>query len=168
MVGQLLQGKVAIVTGGGQGVGRGVALAFATEGANVTIADKNGATAAATAGEVRDRGVSALAIECDVTNLDDIRACLDRTVSEFGHLDVLVNNAMADPGLALIPFMETTDEHMDKYWRSGPLATFHFMQEAYPTCGAATARSSMSARARGSTGLVGTPRTARRRRRFAS
>ena len=132
MAGQLLQGKVAIVTGGGQGIGRGVALAFATEGANVTIADKNGATATTTATEVRERGVSALAIECDVTNLDDIRACLDKTVAEFGHLDVLVNNAMADPGLSLIPFMETTDEHMDKYWRSGPLATFHFMQEAYP------------------------------------
>jgi len=39
---------------------------------------------------------------------------------------------MADPGLSLIPFMETTDEHMDKYWQSGPLATFHFMQVCYP------------------------------------
>jgi NAD(P)-dependent dehydrogenase (short-subunit alcohol dehydrogenase family) len=39
---------------------------------------------------------------------------------------------MADPGLSLIPFMETTDAHMDKYWQSGPLATFHFMQVCYP------------------------------------
>jgi NAD(P)-dependent dehydrogenase (short-subunit alcohol dehydrogenase family) len=52
-------------------------------------------------------------------------------VGEFGTLDILVNNAMADPGLSLIPFMETTDEHMDKYWQSGPLATFHFMQVCY-------------------------------------
>jgi NAD(P)-dependent dehydrogenase (short-subunit alcohol dehydrogenase family) len=132
MAGQLLQGKVAIVTGGGQGIGRGVALAFATEGANVVIADKNATTATSAAAEVRERGVAALAAECDVTDLDDIRTCVDKTMAEFGQLDILVNNAMADPGLSLIPFMDTTDEHMDKYWKSGPLATFHFMQACYP------------------------------------
>jgi NAD(P)-dependent dehydrogenase (short-subunit alcohol dehydrogenase family) len=55
-----------------------------------------------------------------------------QAVGEFGRLDILVNNAMADPGLSLIPFMETTDAHMDNYWQSGPLATFHFMQVCYP------------------------------------
>jgi meso-butanediol dehydrogenase/(S,S)-butanediol dehydrogenase/diacetyl reductase len=132
MVGLLLEGKVAIVTGGGQGIGRGVSLAFATEGARVVIADKNLATATSTAAEVRERGVSSLAVECDVTRIDDIRKTVDAAISEFATLDILVNNAMADPGLSLIPFMETTDEHMDKYWQSGPLATFHFMQVCYP------------------------------------
>jgi NAD(P)-dependent dehydrogenase (short-subunit alcohol dehydrogenase family) len=132
MAGLLLEGKVAIVTGGGQGIGRGVALAFATEGANVVLADKNRATATETAAEVRERGAGALPVECDVTDIDDIRRCVDAAVGEFGTLDILVNNAMADPGLSLIPFMETTDAHMDKYWQSGPLATFHFMQVCYP------------------------------------
>ena len=132
MAGLLLQDKVAIVTGGGQGIGRGVALAFAAEGATVVIADMNLGTATSTAKEVRERGVAALAVECDVTRLADIHACVDETLREFATLDILVNNAMADPGLSLIPFMETTDEHMDKYWRSGPLATFHFMQVCYP------------------------------------
>jgi NAD(P)-dependent dehydrogenase (short-subunit alcohol dehydrogenase family) len=132
MAGLLLEGKVAIVTGGGQGIGRGVSLAFATEGAHVVIADKNQATATSTAGEVRERGVRSLAVQCDVTRIDDIRSTVAAAVAEFGRLDILVNNAMADPGLSLIPFMETTDEHMDKYWQSGPLATFHFMQVCYP------------------------------------
>ena len=74
MAGLLLQGKVAIVTGGGQGIGRGVSLAFAAEGASVVIADKNLATATSTAAEVRERGVAASAIECDVTRIEDIRA----------------------------------------------------------------------------------------------
>ena len=118
MAGLLLDGKVAIVTGGGQGIGRGIALAFATEGAHVVIADKNQATATSTAGEVRERGVHSLAVQCDVTRMDDIRSTVAAVVAEFGTLDILVNNAMADPGLSLIPFMETTDEHMDKYWQS--------------------------------------------------
>ena len=164
MAGLLLQGKVAIVTGGGQGIGRGVSLAFAAEGASVVIADKNMATATSTAAEVRERGVAALAVECDVTRLDDIRGCVDAAVGEFGTLDILVNNAMADPGLSLIPFMETTDEHMDKYWRSGPLATFHFMQVCYPHLRGTTAPSSTSVRARASTACGVTPPTVRRRK----
>src|SRR4029079_11155054 len=106
MAGLLLQDKVAIVTGAGQGIGGGVALAFATEGAKIIIADKNPATATSTADEVRARGAAALAVECDVTDIADVRRCVAAAVDEFGTLDILVNNAMADPGLSLIPFME--------------------------------------------------------------
>ena len=132
MAGLLLEDKVCIVTGGGQGIGRGVSLAFASEGAHIVVADKNPTTAARTASEVADRGTKSLAVECDVTNIDDVRRCVDTAISTFGQLDVLVNNAMADPALSLISFMDTTDEHMDKYWQSGPMATFHFMQACYP------------------------------------
>ena len=100
--------------------------------AGLLLQDKNPATATATSTAAAARARCVAAAECDVTDIVDIRRCVDAAVGEFGRLDILVNNAMADPGLSLIPFMETTDAHMDNYWQSGPLATFHFMQVCYP------------------------------------
>ena len=89
----LLTDQVAIVTGGGQGIGEGVALAFARFGADVVIADKNPDTSAGVAKKVREIGRRCLAIQTDVRELDQVRAMVDQTMKELGRVDILVNNA---------------------------------------------------------------------------
>ena len=90
---QGLRDKIAIVTGGGQGIGRAITLRLAREGADVVIADVNTATAAAVAGEVQAAGRRALAVRTDVADATDRRALVDAALSTFGRIDILVNNA---------------------------------------------------------------------------
>ena len=89
----VLDGKVAIVTGAGQGVGEGVALALAGAGASVAAAGRTVSKVERTAATINERGGRAIAIECDVVDPDQVSACVDRTVTEFGTVDILVNNA---------------------------------------------------------------------------
>ncbi len=87
-----LEGYAAIVTGGGQGIGRGIALALAAEGADVAVFDVNLAAAGEVAAEVRATGRRALALEVDVTDLARVEAATKEVVATLGRLDVLVNN----------------------------------------------------------------------------
>ncbi|HUJ89242.1 MAG TPA: SDR family NAD(P)-dependent oxidoreductase [Syntrophorhabdales bacterium] len=93
-------GKVAIVTGGSRGIGRAIAAGFAKEGASVVVAAKTEVenpqmpgTIHKTAEEIRSLGGRALAIKCDVTNEQNVAEMVERTLAEFGRVDVLVNNA---------------------------------------------------------------------------
>jgi 3-oxoacyl-[acyl-carrier protein] reductase len=90
---ELLDGQVAIVTGGGQGIGLAIAEAFVAHGANVLVADVDGDKAKGAIGSLGGAGVHVDAVACDVTSESDqaelVRACLDR----FGRVDILVNNA---------------------------------------------------------------------------
>lgn len=88
-----LAGKVAIVTGGGQGMGKVFCLGFAEEGARVVVADINGETARQTAEEIRGKGGMALPIKVDVSNWEDVSNMVNKTLEEFGQIDILVNNA---------------------------------------------------------------------------
>lgn len=88
-----LKGKTAIVTGSGRGLGEGIALAFAREGANVVVSDRNGQDASAVAGKIRSLGGSAIAVTADVTRKDQIDAMVAETLRQFRTIDVLVNNA---------------------------------------------------------------------------
>ena len=90
-----LEGRVAIVTGGGQGIGKAIADKLAEEGASVVVADVKGAEAAAPEG--------GLGLEVDVSKEDDVKRMVDETVGAFGKLDVLVNNA------AIVPFTAWDD-----------------------------------------------------------
>ncbi len=125
----MLDGKTAIVTGGGQGVGRGIALALAAEGAGVTVAARTEAKVQAVAAEIAERGGSALALVCDVNELDDIQVCVDRTVEHFGTVDILVNNAQQVPHGHLL---EVSDEACMAAWTSGALASIRFMRLCHP------------------------------------
>ena len=94
----LLDGRVAIVTGAGQGVGEGIARALAGAGAAVVIAARraeNGEPAVAT---IRDRGHEASFVRCDVTVEADVVAAVDHAVAEHGRLDIVVHNAVSPPG----------------------------------------------------------------------
>lgn len=85
--------KVAIVTGGGRGIGRAIALAFAEEGADVVVVSRTPAEIEATAVEIRARERQALAIPADVSNPQDVTTMVERGVQEFGSVHILVNNA---------------------------------------------------------------------------
>jgi len=88
-----LAGKVALVTGGGQGVGQGVALALASEGVAVTITGRTLAKVEETARLIAERGGKALPLEGNVKDAADLARMVDQTVATFGGLDILVNNA---------------------------------------------------------------------------
>jgi dihydroanticapsin dehydrogenase len=88
-----LQGKVAIVTGGGQGIGRAACELFAEEGAAVVIADRNAETGQATADAINRKNGKALFVQTEVTDEDSIRRMVSQAVNKFGRVNVLVNNA---------------------------------------------------------------------------
>ncbi len=88
-----LDGKTALVTGGGQGIGQGYAHALAEAGASVAIVDINPITAQEVAAEIRELGQQSIAIEADVTIAADVKRMVDTTVEEWGKLDIAVNNA---------------------------------------------------------------------------
>jgi NAD(P)-dependent dehydrogenase (short-subunit alcohol dehydrogenase family) len=88
-----LKDKIAIITGGGQGIGRGIALQFAREGARLTIAQRTAEKLEQTQADLEALGAEVLAIETDVGKPDDVQRMVDATRERFGGLDVLVNNA---------------------------------------------------------------------------
>ncbi len=88
-----LSGKVALITGGGTGIGRAIAVAFAREGANVALAGRRLEKLKEVTGEIKKQGGEAKAIECDVTRARDAQRAVQETAKQFGKLDVLVNNA---------------------------------------------------------------------------
>ena len=90
---QELNGKVAVVTGGGSGIGRAMALAFADEGMDVAIGDIESGPAEAVAEEVRAKGRRAIAVTCDVADAASVRALAEATRSELGGAHVVCNNA---------------------------------------------------------------------------
>jgi 2-hydroxycyclohexanecarboxyl-CoA dehydrogenase len=106
-----LEGKVAIVTGGAQGIGRAIAMRLAQEGAKAALADINDTVAQQTAQEIRDAGGLAIAVKLDVTSLDQAIAAVARVERELGPIDILVNNAGWDK---VEPFVENTPETWDR------------------------------------------------------
>jgi 3-oxoacyl-[acyl-carrier protein] reductase len=91
--GKVLDGKVAIVTGAGQGIGAGVALAYGAQGARVAVVDWNAENAEKVAEEIRTAGGQALAQKCDVSDRAAVESMVAAVVERFGPVDVLVNNA---------------------------------------------------------------------------
>ncbi len=107
---QRLTGKVAIVTGAGQGIGKGVALRLAREGADIVVAEYNPETAAAAAGEIEALGRRALAYPIDIADVGAARRMVDEVVTGLGRIDILVNNAGR---MQTRPMMELTEEDWD-------------------------------------------------------
>jgi 2-hydroxycyclohexanecarboxyl-CoA dehydrogenase len=124
-----LDGRVALVTGAGQGIGRGAAVALAKEGAAVGLAGRTFSKCEAVAAEIVALGGRALPIACDVSVREQVDAAVAATVSAFGGIDILVNNAQSSVQAKL---EDTTEEDIELAWRSGALATFYAMQSAFP------------------------------------
>ena len=102
----LLEGKVGLVTGGGDGIGRATCITFAKDGARVAVADVRLAAAQETVAMIREFGGEAIAIEADVSHEAAVKAMVDSTVQAFGRLDCACNNAAGGAGFNLIPDVE--------------------------------------------------------------
>ncbi len=124
-----LDGQVAIVTGAGQGVGRGVALASAAAGARVVVLGRTVAKCESVAAEIAERGGVAVAEQCDVEHRDQVEASVQRAVDRWGRIDLLVNNAQTKVYRSL---RRMTEDDMATMWQSGPMACLRFMQACLP------------------------------------
>jgi NAD(P)-dependent dehydrogenase (short-subunit alcohol dehydrogenase family) len=126
-----LKGRVAIVTGPGQGGGRGAAMALAREGAQVVLFGRDAAKLERVAGEISAFGGEALPVPGDVTSQPDrdrlVRAALDR----FGGIDILVNAAQSPEDRSCV-LLEVDDETIETLWASGYLASLKLMRACHP------------------------------------
>ena len=98
-----IEGKVAIVTGGGRGIGKAIALVFAEAGVDVVVAARTVEQIEGTAKEIRGLGQRALAVSTDVTKADQVENMVKKAISEFGKIDILVNDVGASYAKQLIP-----------------------------------------------------------------
>lgn len=124
-----LDGKVAIVTGAGQGVGAGIALALAKEGAAIVAAGRTEAKLHDICAKVEATGAKALVVAGDVMDPADIARIVDRTLAHFGGIDILVNNAQI---IHNHPLDEIDEQMFAEVFDSGPRATFRFMKAVRP------------------------------------
>lgn len=125
-----LQDKVVIVTGAGQGVGQGIALALATEGADIAVLGRTAGKLETTRELVRARGAKAEPFVVDVTDTDSIPGVVDRVIDAFGGVDILVNNAYSG---TYGPLLELSDEALRQGFVSGPFAALAFMKACHPS-----------------------------------
>jgi NAD(P)-dependent dehydrogenase (short-subunit alcohol dehydrogenase family) len=120
-----LSGRVAIVTGGSIGLGRQMAEGLAEMGANLTLCARKKERCEQTAEELKQLGAKTLALACDVKNPDNVRDVVQRTVSQFGGIDILINNAGTSWGA---PVEEMRLEHWNKVIETNLTGTFLFSQ----------------------------------------
>lgn len=123
-----LQGKVGIITGSASGIGRGMALAMAKEGAHIAVVDVNEQKGIETLAEINQYTEGMLFIK-DISIKENAEAIVAEVVEKFGKLDILVNNAHAS---RQANFVDTTQDMFDLSFGTGFYPTVHFMQAAYP------------------------------------
>jgi NAD(P)-dependent dehydrogenase (short-subunit alcohol dehydrogenase family) len=124
---QPLRGRVALVTGGGRGLGRATALALAEAGADVCVTGRHATVLESVAAEAAGSGVRSLVCPADVTDSVQVRDVVARTVGELGGLDVVVNNAGV---LSSLPLLETSDDEWDRVLDTNLRGTFLVTREA--------------------------------------
>lgn len=124
-----LDGKVALITGAGQGVGQGIAFALAAEGAVIAVSGRTASKLDDTCKQIAERGGQAKPFPCDVKDEASLASMVDDIVAQLGTIDILVNNAQEVP---LGPLDGVTDDAFTAGWESGPLATFRLMKLCRP------------------------------------
>lgn len=126
----VLDGKVALITGAGQGIGRAIAQVFADEGAALMLSGRTESKVLAVADALRERGAQVEAMRADVADAADVAANVDRCVTLFGGIDILINNAQSV--YTNLPMLQMSDAQFVEMFDSGPLATFRYMKAAHP------------------------------------
>lgn len=146
-----LRGKIAIVTGGANGIGKATALLLAKHGANISIGDFNLEDAKKTAKEIEALGVKAIAVACNVLKDDDLVNLINTTVKELGGIHILINNAGGGGGGRENPFKISVDDFKRDYelnvfsgWRLCQLAVPHMKKEGYGSIVFTTSMSSIN------------------------
>lgn len=124
-----LKGKVALITGAGQGVGQGIALAMAESGATIAVAGRTLDKLELTCDLIKERGGIATPIQCNVMSAESLQNAVSETVKQLGTIDILVNNAQE---MCLGSLLDLSEEQLDAGWESGPKATFRLMRLCYP------------------------------------
>jgi 3-oxoacyl-[acyl-carrier protein] reductase len=126
-----LSGKVALVTGGDRGIGKGIAVALAREGADIAFNyRKDAESAGKTVKEIEAMGRKALAVQADVTDLEQVKAAVNKTVQKFNRIDILVNNAgIASRGRYVL---DTEAEEMLRLFNIHVMGAFNFTKECLP------------------------------------
>lgn len=120
------------MTGAGQGVGRGIALALASEGANVVIAARRAETGEPVATEIRERGGSAICLQTDVTVRGDVEAAVAATVERYGGLEIMVHNAFGGSAGRRHRLEEVDDRMWRGFSRTAVWGSFYCAQIAFP------------------------------------
>jgi 3-oxoacyl-[acyl-carrier protein] reductase len=123
----ILKEQVAIVTGGGQGIGKAIALRLAADGADVGIIDVNGTIAESTSEEIRDLGRRAVATTTDVANFQAVMASMTKIASDLGRIDILVNSAGIEKRAS---FLEITPDDWQRQLEVNLSGTFYCSQAA--------------------------------------
>lgn len=124
-----LQDKIAIITGGASGIGKGMATAFVKEGAIVAIVDLNEEVGNQTVKELQEYQPESMFIQANLAEHDKLEGIVKQAVTEYGKLDILVNNAHASRNM---PFDQTTKKDLDLSFGTGFYPTFYLMQAALP------------------------------------
>lgn len=124
-----LEGKIAIITGGASGIGRGMAMSFVKEGAKVAIVDLNEEVGQQTLKELQEYQADSLFIQANLAEHDKLQSIVTKVIEKFGKLDILVNNAHASKRA---PIAELTQADLDLSFNTGFYPTFYLMQAALP------------------------------------
>ena len=125
-----LNEKVAIVTGAGQGIGKGIAMCLAKRGVKVVCTGRREAPIQQTVAEIEELGGQGLAMTCDSADRARVEEVVKAAVDTFGSIDVIVNNGQAIVPSA--PVEDTTYENMLAAWQSGTIGSLNYMQAAFP------------------------------------
>lgn len=146
-----LSGKVAIVTGGANGIGKATALMLARAGADIAIGDFKPGDAEIVAAEIREMGVKAIAVSCNVLKDEDLVNLVETTVKELGGVHILINNAGGGGGGRENPFKITVDDFKRDFelnvfstWRLCQLCVPHMKQAGYGSIVFTTSMSSVN------------------------
>ncbi|KAJ7967759.1 Tropinone reductase-like [Quillaja saponaria] len=129
-IGKRFQGKVAIVTASTQGIGFGIAERLGLEGASVVISSRRQKNVDEAVEKLKARGIEVLGVVCHVSNAQQRKDLVDRTVQKYGKIDVLVSNAAVNPSVETI--LQTQESALDKLWEVNVKAAILLLQDAAP------------------------------------